>query len=122
MADSQTAELNTYQLHTLRHMLGINTPEDARPKPYRNYYCANPGEREMHELKRLGMIELYDTRGDYEWWRCTEAGRLAAMRSHRTIRLSPAKRRYSRFLSVRECCPDITFREFLTDPRYAEAR
>lgn len=110
--------LNEYQLRTLRHMLGINTPDAERPKPYRNYYCANPGEKEMLELARLGAIELYDTRGSYEWWQCTDAGRTAAIASHKTIRYSPAKRRYIRFLDLRDCFPDLTFREFLTDPRY----
>jgi hypothetical protein len=114
-------DLNPYQLRTLRHMLGIDKPEDDRPKPYRNYYCANPGEAEMKELERLGAIELYDTRGDYEWWRCTEAGRAAAIASHKTIRYSAAKRRYIRFLDLRDCCPDLTFHQFLTDPRYRQS-
>jgi hypothetical protein len=114
--------LNPYQLRTLRHMLGINTPEDARPKPYRNYYCANPQEAQMLELLRLGAIELYDTRGGYEWYRCTDAGRAAAMASHKTIRYTRAKRRYLKFLEVSDCWPDLTFREFLTHPRYEATR
>jgi hypothetical protein len=110
--------LNEHQLRTLRHMLGINTHEAERPKPWRNYYCANPGEKEMVELARLGAIEIYDTRGGYEWWRCTDVGRATAIASHKTIRHSPAKRRYIRFLNLRECYPDLTFRQFLTDPQY----
>lgn len=115
-------QLNPYQLRTLRHMLGIDKPEMDRPEPYRNYYCANPGEAEMLELVRLGAIELYDTRDGYEWYRCTDAGRAAAIASHKTIRYSPAKRRYIRFLDVKDCYPDLTFREFLTNPMYKSAR
>lgn len=112
------ADLTPAQLDTLRHMLGINTPEADAPKPYRDYYCAPWGMRELHELQRLGMVERYDTRGGYEWFCTTPAGRAAAMASHRTIRYSAAKRRYLRFLSLRECCPDLTFKEFLKDRRF----
>lgn len=112
------ADLSAAQLSTLRHMLGINTPEVSKPWPYRNYYCASPGQPEMAELARVGAVELYATRGGYEWFRCTDAGKAAAIASHRSIRYPEARRRYIRFLDVRECCPDLTFREFLTDPRY----
>ena len=37
-------KLTDDQLDTLRHMLGINTPNDRIPRPYRNYYCADKGE------------------------------------------------------------------------------
>lgn len=111
-------DLNSAQLRILRHMLGIDRPELDRPEPWRNYYCANPGESEMLELVRLGAIELYDTRGGYEWYRCTDAGRAAGIASHKTIRYSAAKRRYIRFLDVKDCMPDLTFREFLTNPRF----
>ena len=111
-------ELNPDQLRVLRHMLGINRPEMFPPIPYRNYYCANPGEDKMLELVRSGAIRQYDARGGYEWYECTEEGRAAGIASHKTIRLSPAQRRYSRFLDARECNPDLTFHKFLTDRRY----
>lgn len=114
--------LNPEQLRILRHMLGIDEPAHDRPKPYRNYYCANPGDPKLVELARLGTVRLYDTRGGYEWWECTDIGRVAAMASHKTIRYPAAKRRYIRFLEVSDCLPDLTFREFLTDPRYRETR
>lgn len=110
--------LNAEQLRILRHMLGIDRPEMDEPKPYRDYYCANPGDPSMVELERIGAVRLYDTRGDYAWYTCTSEGRAAGIASHRTIRYSAGKRRYIRFLDVRECRPDLTFREFLTDPRY----
>jgi len=110
--------LDTEQLRILRHMLGIDKPWEDNPKPYRDYYCANPGDPSMVELARVGAIRLYDTRGDYEWWTCTPEGRAAGIASHKTTRYPAAKRRYIRFLDLRECCPDLTFREFLTNPRY----
>lgn len=112
-------ELTREQLRTLRHMLGIDRPDLARPEPWRDYYCANPGDPELVELARLGAVRLYDTRGGYEWYTCTPEGRTAAIASHKTIRHSPARLRYIRFLDMRECYPDLTFRQFLTDSRYS---
>ena len=110
--------LSVEQLRVLRHMLGINDPSMDVPKPYRDYYCANPGDPTMVELERIGAVRLYDTRGDYAWYTCTPEGRAAGIASHKTIRYSPAKRRYIRFLDLRDCCPDLSFRQFLTDPRF----
>jgi len=117
-------DLNDAQLHTLRHMLGINTPRDREPRPYRNYAAVNPGDPEFVELERIGAVERYEPRGpsDYHYYRCTDAGKQAAMRSHRAIRMPKAKRVYARFLSVRELCPDLTFREYLTSEDFADAR
>jgi hypothetical protein len=99
-------------------MLGIDRPEMDVPKPYRDYYCANPGDPSMLELERLGAVRQYDNRGSYLWYTCTDEGRAAAIASHKTIRYSKAKRRYIKFLDIRECCPDLTFRRFLTDPQF----
>lgn len=114
------SELTPEQLRVLRHMLGIDKPEQDHPKPYRDYYCANPGDPTLVELARAGAVRLYDTRGGYEWYTCTDAGRAAGIASHKPIRYSAAKRRYIRFLSLRECYPDLSFRQYLTDPRYRE--
>jgi hypothetical protein len=111
-------ELNPKQLDCLRHMLGINRPDLDQPKPWRDYAAANPGDPMYAELARLGAVRMYSTRYGYEWWQCTDEGRAAAIASYKTIRYSAGKRRYIRFLSMRDCCPDLTFREFLTDPRY----
>jgi hypothetical protein len=113
------------QLHTLRHILGINDPSKRVPKPYRNYAAVNPGDPEFVALEVAGLVERYRARGpgsEYDYFRCTEAGHLAAMRSFRTIRYSPAKRRYIAFLNVRDCFPDLTFKQFVTLPEFAEAR
>jgi hypothetical protein len=110
--------LDPEQLRVLRHMLGIDRPDVAKPEPYRDYYCANPGDPDLVELARVGAVRLYDTRGGYEWYTCTDEGRAAAIASHKTIRYSPAKLRYSQYLDLKDCCPDLTFRQFLTDPRF----
>jgi hypothetical protein len=105
-------------------MLGINTPGDRVPKPFRNYAAVNPGDPAFVALEAAGAVEK--TPGvpwsEYDYFRCTEAGKIAAMRSHREIRDSKSKRRYGVFLDVRECFQDLTFKEFLTDPQFAEAR
>jgi len=113
------------QLHTLRHMLGINDPSKRVPRPYRNYAAVNPGDPEFIEMARAGLVEIYRARGsgsEYDYYRCTEMGRLAAMRSFRSIRYSAAKRRYIAYLNVSDAVPDLTFRQFLTHPDFAEAR
>lgn len=113
--------LSVEQLRVLRHMLGIDRPDAAKPVSYRDYYCANPGDPDLIELARLGAVRLYDTRGGYEWYTCTDEGRAAAIASHKTIRYTPAKMRYSRYLDMKDCYPDLTFHRFLTDPRFRSA-
>lgn len=111
-------DLSAEQLRVLRHMLGIDRPDVAKPVPYRDYYCANSGDSDLVELARLGAVRLYDTRGGYEWYTCTDEGRAAAIASHKTIRYTPAKMRYSRYLDMKDCYPDLTFHRFLTDLRF----
>jgi len=117
-------KLNDNQLHILRHMLGINTPWDKFPKPFRNHAAVNPGDPVYLELERLGAVERFESKinSEYHYYRCTEAGRSAACASHRKIRLSSAKRRYSAFLEMCEIAPDLTFHEFLTGDEWKEAR
>ena len=122
----EAKELTTDQLYTLRHMLGINTPYDKVPKPYRNYAAVNPGDFEYLELERLGMVKKYASQvpgvTEYDYYRCTDEGRLVAMRSHRNIRKSKSKRRYSMYLEMSDCYPDMTFKDFLTDIFFKDLR
>jgi hypothetical protein len=117
-------QLTSEQLSTLRHILGINTPWDRIPKPYRNHAAVVPGDSEYVELERLGMVENCGkpSWSEYDFYRCTDAGKLAAMQSYRDIRYSKEKRRYYAFLSVSDYCPDLTFHQFLTHPEYKEIR
>ncbi len=115
-------QLSDEQLRTLRHMLGIDDPWLRRPEPTRDYYCANPGNAELHWLQSLGMVRLYRVSDSYEWFTTTDAGRATAMASHKAIRKSKGARLYSRFLDVRDAWPDLTFKQFLTDPELRETR
>jgi len=118
------------QLHTLRHMLGINTPNDRVPKPYRNYAATVPGDPEYLALENRGAVEKYYNGfafefpfpTDYVYYRCTDAGKLAAMRSHREIRKTKSKRVYARFLDISDSFAELTFKQFLTDPQFADTR
>ena len=113
--------LTEEQLRILRHMLGI---DDCRKKPipYRNYYCANPGDAALHELARLGCVRIYAEHGGYEWFCTTEQGQSAAVQSAVSRCVTKSQRIYSRFLDVKDACPDLTFKAFLTDKRFAETR
>jgi hypothetical protein len=120
-----TITLTPDQLRTLRHMLGINTPEARIPVPNRNYYAANPGDPQMLALAELGMVERYrkaDSVYAYDYYRCTEAGEANAIASHKTIRNTRAQRVYLCFLDCRDVFEDLTFKRFLTDPQFAETR
>lgn len=114
-------DLNEKQLHTLRHMLGINTPDDRIPKPYRNYAAVSPGDTEFMELDRLGAVEKYRAKGgsEYHWYQCTAEGRLEAIKSHRDIRKTRAQRRYSAYLDMTDVYPGLTFKDFLTHPDFS---
>jgi hypothetical protein len=115
-------DMTEEQFATLRHMLGIDTPEIGSPKPYRNYYCACFGDAAMKELERIGMVRLYRTSEDYEFYETTDAGRAAAFESHRKVKLPKKKRMYLMYLRIKDARPDVTFREFLVDCEYSNAR
>lgn len=113
---------NAEQLDTLRHMLGINDLNGRAPVPYRDYYCANPGDPKLHELQRLGKVTMYSAHGGYEWFACTEEGKAEAIAS--VPKLSRGRKRYLDFLNAHECNQDLTFRDFLrapTDPGQAQS-
>ncbi len=117
-----TRALTSEELRILRHMLGIDQPHVRLPKPYRNYYCASPGDPALHALMAAGAVHIYSVSGDYEFFTCTEAGRIAAVESQRTIRLRKPKRLYRAFLDVSDSWPDLTFKQFLTDPSLRRLR
>jgi len=118
-------ELTAAQLHTLRHMLGITDLSQREPRPYRNYAATVPGDPEYTELERLGMVCEYiptALSGSYRWMKCTQAGREAAIKDFYKNRESKSKRVYVRFLEIHDVMPDLTFKEFLTNPDFKEAR
>lgn len=115
-------KLTDGQLQTMRHMLGIDKPEERAPEPYRNYFCASAGDAYMADLAETGAVEQYSSHNGYDWYRCTQKGRALAIKSHKSIRLPKSKRVYSRFLEVSDSFPDLTFKEFLTLPEFKESR
>lgn len=119
---SPLPHLTDEHLRILRHMLGIDKPEERDPKPYRDYYCANKGNACLLQMERQGAVRLYRQCEDYDWYTTTEAGREAAIASHRKIRLPKSKRVYSKYLDIADVHEGLTFREFLTNPAYADAR
>lgn len=116
------AQLTPEQEHILRHMLGIDDPAKKNPKPYRDYYCANPCERDLHELARLGLVTMYSAHGGYEWFTTTDAGKAAAFASQERIRYPKKKRMYLAWLHLSDVICDLTFKQFLTAPEFAEHR
>lgn len=117
--------LSENQLDTLRHMLGINTPNEPHPRPTRNYATVEKGSIEFATLSSMGLIEKMDrvmTEFGYDYFQVTDQGRALAMESHKSIQKSKSARRYVKFLEVVDAVPDLSFREFLTDPQYERSR
>ncbi len=114
--------LNSEQLQILRHMLGIDVDDTPNPSEYRDYYCANRDDPALWEMANLGAVERYASDRHYDWYRTTDAGKAAARASQRAMLLPKPKRIYLRWLSISDVCPDLTFRDFLTQPGYAETR
>lgn len=115
-------KLSREQLQTLRHMLGIDKPDERNPEPCRDYFCASRGDKQLAELARLNAVRLYRQDEHYDWYTTTEFGRAAAIASHRSIRQPKRKRIYARYLSVSDAVPDLTFHEFLTSSEFAKIR
>jgi hypothetical protein len=114
--------LNKEQLRVLRHMLGIDKPYIRNPIPYRDYYCARKGDTELQELAEHGAVSLYRQCETYDWYRTTEAGKAAAIASHKQIRMTKAKRVYRAYLRMSDTYQDLTFKQFLTDPDFRDVR
>jgi hypothetical protein len=121
-----TDNLTEKQLHWLRHMLGINDRRKKHPEPYRNYAAVNPSDPEFVEMEKLGVVRLHrPSSGDvfvYDCWVVTDSGKKAAFKSFYARRFSKSKRKYHAFLSLRDCFDDLTFKEFLMSPEFADVR
>lgn len=112
------------QIQILRHSLGLSDP--YAKNEYRNYYVAGEGHHGWDDLLALEAAGLMRrTRnsippvGDVTFT-VTDAGKRLA-RAH-APKISRGKRMYRKFLDVSDCAPDLTFREFLTSPDYADSR
>jgi len=116
------SELSSDQLKTLRHMLGIDDPYQRVPKPYRDYFCASPGDANLIALEQAGAVRRYAEQGGYWWYETTPEGHKAAIASHRTTRAPKRQRIYLKYLQVSDVFSDLTFRQFLTSPEFADTR
>lgn len=113
-------------LALLHHTLGISDPYRPERAPYRNHFVAGEGHADMDGLQRLvqaGLMSVSQralcSQGQLVF-AATEQGRELALSTR--PRASRSKLRYARFLEARDCCEDLTFREFLQDPQYAASQ
>ncbi|WP_018875257.1 hypothetical protein [Thioalkalivibrio sp. ALJ8] len=112
-------------LHLLHHALGISDPAYPDLEPYRNHFMAGPGHSDMPGLERLedeGLMvrSTHPLAGGVWVFSATEEGRRIALETR--PRLPKSKLRYRRYLNVRDIDPDLTFREFLSNPEFAHCR
>jgi hypothetical protein len=125
MALIRNPSITEGQLQTLRHMLGVDRMDNFC-EPYRNHYAAcpdSPSDRRLRQMESLGLVEYCGDAWQYRYYRATEAGREAALESHRkaVAAIPKSKRVYRAWLSVSDVLP-VTFKEFLTDPEYKDIR
>lgn len=92
----------------LLHTLGIRPRHDTDydREPYRNHYVAGPGHRPPGFLGESDML-----------FACTDLGKARALsvRAKRRPKLTRGQLRYRRWLDISDCCPDLTFGQWLLD-------
>lgn len=79
LREAKRKQLNDYDLHNLRHMLGMNwTP--PKDHGYRNRFCAARGEQldSMRKMELLGYVVEQGEDGDYFSYHATRLGCEAA--------------------------------------------
>lgn len=116
--------LTAYQLSILRHALGINDRYAAYPYITRNHYCGDEGDPNLAKLETLGLIrkeKLLDSTVE-PIYRCTEEGRRLAVASFKHIQYPRSRRRYAAYLRTKDALGDLSFRDFLTQERFKDAR
>lgn len=125
MAFIENTSISEDHLGVLRHMLGIDS---SRPtEPSRNHYAVCPGspdDTEMREMVKLGLVKYYGKAWEYHFYQATERGTRSAIDSHKKmVRKVPKKRRvYLSWLSTKDAIPNLSFKEFLTNPKYESFR
>lgn len=114
------------------HALG--RPVDPMAETYRNHYAVNADSQESDEMAKSPFWHDHGRAGSLRMFSVTGLGREALADHLRAIgdanRLykvtwagldmtvvapSRAKARYSKWLELRDCCPDITFKQFQTE-------
>ena len=126
VAGRAMSDLLDADLRLLHHTLGISDPYQPEREPYRNYFVASDGHSDMPGLNRLvaaGMMKSREHplcgKGSLVFY-ATDIGKAVAIKTRPKV--SRNKLRYRRFLSLSDCCPDLTFRQFLTDPEFRDYR
>ena len=107
---------------TLLHMTGRRA---EAPEPRRNRYVGPADSPGLPELVAAGLVEglgVWRLAREHAW-RATPAGLAEAERlaSAREPKLTRAQRRYRRWLSLSDVY-NVSFREFLTSPNFADER
>lgn len=105
-------------LHTLQHSLGVD--RFGRGEQYRNHFVTGEGSVDhpicMEAVER-GLMERWPgtvLTGDDALFTVTDAGKAwVAENSPKPDRKQRARDKYSRFLDISDCVPDLTFGEFL---------
>jgi hypothetical protein len=112
-------------LEIMLHSLGISDP--YQKESYRNYFVAGPGHYDLPLIMDLIGAEMMEERrapgfleGGDRVFGVTDKGKLYCNINRE--KPSKAKRTYRMYLECSDCNPDLTFREFLTDPYFKEAR
>lgn len=110
----------------LRHMLGINDPSlPWPPRCWRDYAAVEPGDPLFVHMQERGLVRLTSrARGpfSFDYYATTEAGKELALSTFKAMQWSKSKRRYCGWLRISDAVPDLSFRDYLTKPEYAEHR
>jgi len=115
-------------LHILQHSLGLD--DYGQGRQYRNHFVTGPGSKDWDACRALTEAGLMTenkghsllTDGDSVFY-VTPAGiEFVAKNSPMPPKVPRDRRRYLAFLDLTECCPDLTFKQFLTEPRFAAYR
>ena len=104
-------------LSILQHALGVDS--FGRGEMYRNHFVAGPGHSDFDTCMKathdglLAHRENEHVVGGHIFTVTLSGKQYVRECSPRPDRKQRAKDRYSRFLDLREVCPDLTFRDFL---------
>ena len=116
------------ELEILLHTLGLDYNKSI--EPYRNHFVAGPGHSDMPIILRLiergFMAETsppgFLPQGD-RVFTVTAAGIVFALKNRPQLpKRTRAQRRYDAFVEIADVYPDLTFREFLTHPKFEAHR
>ncbi len=116
--------LTAYQLSILRHALGLNDPYAPRAYVYRNHYCGDDHDPDLTTLEMLGLMRketlLPGIVGTI--YRCTDEGRKLAIANFKHMQHPRSRRRYKVYLDTKDALGELSFKEFLTQERFADVR